>query len=246
MSLTRRYRFILFASSVLALFSFYVFSREVKRGFLKQTDFNTTVRVQDEIDRSTRLRLAAFVDNVFEGSTVLASPQVSIVFVGLLTIAAIYDCLPAGEAGKKSAKRSAFGRKRFRWRALVIPILFAMLTLGEIYGKSVVTHPAPPFFMIKHPTTIFPQFYVNESYSYPSGHTARATFLGIVFLSVVAGHLPFARKNLKKWLALAGIVLLYVLIVATGKIYLGEHWLSDIIGGGLLGSGLGVFVFTFL
>ena len=215
---------IVIVVSIFILILFYFFSRSVKRGFLHQADFNTTVRVQDEIDRSIHLRMASFVDNVFVASTVAASPQVSVVFVGLLTIAAIYD----------------WKKKKFRWHALAIPVLFALLTLGEVYGKSVVNHPAPPFFMIKHPTTIFPQFYINESYSYPSGHTARAMFLGIVFLSVVAGHLLFARKNLKKWLAIAGIVLLSVLIVATGKIYLGEHWLSDIIGGGLLGSGLGL------
>ncbi len=234
MQLTRLFKVVfmkrlIIIVSIVCLVLFYFFSREVKRGFLHQADFNTTVRIQDEIDRSTRLRLAALINNVFEGSTVSASPQVSAAFVGLLTIAALYD----------------WKKKQIRWRALAIPVFFALLTLGEVYGKSVVTHPAPPFFMIKHPTTIFPQFYINEQYSYPSGHTARATFVGIVFLPVVAGYISRTRKNLKKWFTLAGIVCLYVLVVATGKIYLGEHWLSDIIGGGLLGTSLGLIAVAF-
>ena len=39
---------------------------------------------------------------------------------------------------------------------------------------------------------------------------------------------------------------LYVGLVALGKIYLGQHWLSDIIGGGLLGASMGLLPYCFL
>ena len=144
------------------------------------------------------------------------TPVVSVFFVGFLTIAAFLD-------------------KKIRFRALLIPLLFVVLVMGELYGKSVVHHPSPPFFMIKNPTTIFPQFYVNEQYSYPSGHTARAVFLGLVVWLVT-------KKKRSVGLA-AG---LFVLLVAVGRIYLGHHWLSDVIGGGLLGSAMGLAVLTIL
>ncbi|HUD19873.1 MAG TPA: phosphatase PAP2 family protein [Patescibacteria group bacterium] len=37
----------------------------------------------------------------------------------------------------------------------------------------------------------------------------------------------------------------YILIVAIGKIYLGQHWLSDTIGGFLLGAGMGFIPVAF-
>jgi undecaprenyl-diphosphatase len=163
-----------------------------------------------------------------EGSTFFASPEVSIVAVGLLTLFALVDVR----------------NKKIRLRALVIPLLFVLLVMGEIYGKSVVHHPSPPYFMIKNPTSIFPKYYINEQFSYPSGHTARAVFLGITFYSLFMIHNSlFKRKKLHVQVAFGALVLLYILIVAISRIYLGHHWLSDVIGGGILGGGLGLFVF---
>jgi membrane-associated phospholipid phosphatase len=213
---------------IVLLCLFYFFSRAVNHGFLKQTDFAMTVKLQDEVDKSTRLRLASAVGNVFEGSTLFAGPQVTSVIVGIITLAALIDTK----------------RKRVRWNAILIPVLFGALVLGELYGKSVVQHPSPPFFMIKNPTSIFPKYYINERYSYPSGHTARTVFIGFVALSLVASYLSLSKQNLKRWLVAGGTITACIVIVATGMIYLGHHWLSDVIGGGLLGAGFGLLTLT--
>jgi len=202
----RRFLVPMLLFSLFALLTFYVFSHGVKHGFLKQTDFDTTVRLQNHIP--------ARFDEIWEDLAFFVTPVPSIFFVGLLTIA-------------------AFANKKIRLRALIIPILFGALAMGELYGKSVVHHPAPPFFMIKNPTTIFPQFYVNEQYSYPSGHTARAVFLAIVLWS-----LTIQQCTMKKRFLIGAGLGLYVGLVALGRIYLGHHWLSDVIGGGLLGIGM--------
>jgi membrane-associated phospholipid phosphatase len=195
--------------SVILLIAFYFFSREVKHGFLKQVDFDTTVRLQD--------RMPKRFDEMWEDVAFLVTPIPSVCFIGLLTLVAI--------------------RKR-GIRALLIPLLFSLLIAGEMYGKSVVHHPAPPFFMIKNPTTIFPKYYINEAFSYPSGHTARAVFIGCL-VSGVMYHVSRKRKALLLTIAIS---IVYILLVALGRIYLGHHWLSDILGGGLLGGGLGLIV----
>jgi membrane-associated phospholipid phosphatase len=200
--------------------AFYIFSREVKHGFLKQTDFNATVKIQD--------RMPKRFDEMWEDLAFFVTPGPSVVLVGLLTITAFVD----------------IKKRKLRFRALIIPVLFGLLVMGEIYGKNVVHHPAPPFFMIKNPTTIFPKYYVNESYSYPSGHTARATFLGLVLLSVVSLSYSATRSRLRRWAWIVGIVALYIIMIGMGRIYLGQHWLSDVIGGGLLGGGLGVLILS--
>lgn len=197
-------RFLIIGLGIFFLLCFYVFSREVKRGFLKQTDFNFTVVLQNHIP--------ARFDAMWESIALPVTPAPSIVIVGLITLI-------------------AFINKRIRFRALIIPVLFGLLVMGELYGKSVVHHPAPPFFMIKNPTTIFPQFYVNDQFSYPSGHTARAVFLGLALWLVT-------KK--RKFIAVA--VGVYIFLVALGRIYLGHHWLSDVVGGGLLGLASGFTV----
>lgn len=104
----------------------------------------------------------------------------------------------------------------------------------EIFGKLYVYHPGPPYFM--HRTNIpfsFPSFYVHTDYSYPSGHTLRLTFITIVVLLIIIR----SKYKLSTYLALPVSGLL-ILLVGISRIYLGEHWTTDVIGGTLLGSSL--------
>jgi membrane-associated phospholipid phosphatase len=214
-------RLLIFAAGLLLLFSFYLFSRQIKRGFLKQTDFNITVKIQDKVPHR--------LDEFWEDMAFFVTPIPSVFLLGLLTLAALID----------------FKNRKIRFKALVIPLLFGLMIGGEIYGKNVVHHPAPPFFMIKNPTTIFPTHYINEQFSYPSGHTARAVFLGMIFLSVLRTHLAFFTR--KKGLLVGAVgITAYIVVVALGRIYLGHHCLSDIIGGALLSIGFGLLSYSII
>ena len=74
---------------------------------------------------------------------------------------------------------------------------------------------------------------LSEAFSFPSGHTTFATVtLGV--LAVLASH------GLKNWgkavvFATAGIV---VIAIAYSRIYLGVHWMTDVLGGFLFGAAM--------
>lgn len=211
--------------SLLSLCLFVLLSKYEDRPFVRNLDFAVTVKVQEKIDNSLHLRLRSFIDNSMEGATFFASPEFTSVVVIMLTAWALYD----------------WKKKKINWRALIIPLAFMLIVFVELYGKSIVHHPSPPFSMIKHATSIFPANYINEQFSYPSGHAARAVFLAITsYLAFGIGHLAL-RKRLLFILCLG----LYVLLVSVSRIYLGHHWFSDIIGGMLLASGFAFAVLMF-
>lgn len=122
--------------------------------------------------------------------------------------------------------------------------LYIVFHLIEIYGKFFVSHPPPPQFMLRTKQIVsFPQFTVRTENSYPSGHAGRTFFISAFLLVLIwnSKKLPFASKCI-----LSGIIMVFDGIMIVSRIYLGEHWTTDIVGGTMLGISFGLFSSAFL
>jgi undecaprenyl-diphosphatase len=103
--------------------------------------------------------------------------------------------------------------------------LFAVAT-GALLSYSVKL-------LVARPTTWFPLWgrLTNTDDSFPSGHAVQT----MVFYGLVA-MLALQRPSLagRRWLVVGGTVTLIALVGYT-RVYLGNHWSTDILGGWLLG-----------
>lgn len=114
----------------------------------------------------------------------------------------------------------AFARFRRDPGDALVPLLIVVTVAVEAVLKTVVPQLAVPSERFRT-VELLPALQVPFSYSFPSGHVARTAFL-----------LRIAR-GVPTWIVVAGIALM----VAT-RVYLGEHWLSDTVGGLVLGLGV--------
>ena len=127
------------------------------------------------------------------------------------------------------------GWRHRRGRGLGPLLLFAGVGL-ELLLKYILTHPAPPAGFDRHlpgakllhlsaslalPISFPSSFSPAQLYSFPSGHMLRSTFL----MAVASDRKPQWRRA--GWLV--------VVAMAVTRVYCNEHWMSDVVGGVLLG-----------
>lgn len=190
----------------LGLFSLFVlFSYFVHKDYLTQLDFDTTVRLQNNISRR--------FDDLFSYFSAIGSFEpMAIVLIALMVF----------------------------WRKIITGISLVIGFVGfhgiELFGKLFVDHLPPPEFMLRTKRLVeYPQFHVRAEFSYPSGHAGRAVFIGVILLFIIWNSKRIS-KEIKILLSL--IIGVYLGIMLVSRVYLGEHWTTDVVGGSILALAL--------
>ena len=119
------------------------------------------------------------------------------------------------------------GRRRLAGRLLVAVLATGLL---EYLLKQFLPVPPIPPGSVRAEDFV-PLATVEHPYPYPSGHAIRSTILlGAVYL--------LSRNTFLR----AGIVLLALGLLA-GRVYLGVHWASDVVGGARVGAAAVLWAF---
>ncbi|OGE78598.1 hypothetical protein A3J19_03420 [Candidatus Daviesbacteria bacterium RIFCSPLOWO2_02_FULL_41_8] len=126
---------------------------------------------------------------------------------------------------------------RRKWLSILGWIMVVPASVAEVFGKLVLFHPGPPVFFHRSLTpTSLPSFYIHTDFSYPSGHMTRTIFIITVFICMVI----FSSRNIIPRFVVFCFLITFAFLMGLTRVYLGEHWLSDVLGGGLLGIGTGL------
>jgi membrane-associated phospholipid phosphatase len=199
-----RLRIFLAVTGIILVGLFFIFTLIVRTDVLRGIDFNMTVKIQDRL------------------------PQMSYKYLQFITEIAKFQIITILLVAVFLAGRQWF-------QTIVALGLWGGAHVLELVGKYMLNQPPPPFMFYKVPTdTWFPQDYVTEGNSYPSGHSMRAIFFAFIVTAFI-----FSSKKIPQAIkyGLTLSVAAFSILVGLGKVALGQHWTTDIIAGGFLGAG---------
>ncbi|MCW4385195.1 phosphatase PAP2 family protein [Salinibacterium sp. SYSU T00001] len=110
--------------------------------------------------------------------------------------------------------------RRF-WAALYYLVAIVLSVLLVQVLKTVFGRPRPEDILV-----------ISDEGSFPSGHVANAATIAVTLGIIVS----------RAWVWFAGVI--YVLLMLLSRTYLAAHWITDTIGGALIGAGVAVIVWA--
>jgi len=114
-----------------------------------------------------------------------------------------------------------FAVRKRKWTAIYFAVAAIASALVVQLLKALFGRPRPEEILI-----------ASDAGSFPSGHVANAATV-VVALAIILG---------RTWVWFAGA--LYVVAMAFSRTYLGAHWVSDTIGGALIGASIAVIAWA--
>ncbi len=122
---------------------------------------------------------------------------------------------------------------RRRWTPIVLVVSAALGSLAmTLVGKSLIGRMRPPTALAVPP--------YEDSPSFPSGHTLNATVLVTVIVYLV---LIWTTATWQRVLALA-VGGTFIVTMGLSRVFLGHHWLTDVIAGWAIGLAWALAVIT--
>jgi undecaprenyl-diphosphatase len=114
---------------------------------------------------------------------------------------------------------------RTRWRAFAVWVLtWGAAELALLIAKPFFHRGRPPVALVD-----------TVGFSFPSGHAVAGAATAVSLVLVLMPPGPARRRW--EWAAA-----LFAFVMASSRVYLGAHWLSDVVAGVLLGSGVALGV----
>lgn len=125
-------------------------------------------------------------------------------------------------------------RLDLRWEAVMTVVAAFLPPLVNLLVKDLIRRPRPPIDLVD-------VFRVLDSYSFPSGHVMfYIGYFGFLWFLVYTLLKPAPGRSLL--LILLGSL---IALVGVSRIYLGQHWASDVLGAALLGGVILIFILQF-